>query len=86
MERGKKRKGKRKKKGNYQDLGCVSSPSFSSHGGVGLDPFQHYAGSPTKPHKTRVYDNDEAHGPSCIRGPRVPHTHGRIHGVICGIL
>jgi hypothetical protein len=33
------KKEKEKRKENYQDLGSVASPSFSSHGRTVLDPF-----------------------------------------------
>jgi hypothetical protein len=37
----KEEKGKANKKGNYRDIRSVASPSFSSHGRIGLDPFCH---------------------------------------------
>jgi hypothetical protein len=84
MEREKKR-GQRKK-GDYLDLGSVASPFLSSHGGTRLDPFQGYAGSPTKPHEHRVHDGGGACGLMRARGPLIPRTRGRICGDLCSIL
>jgi hypothetical protein len=76
----------KQKKENYRDLGSVASPSFSSHGRAGLNPFQGYIGSTTKPREPSVYDGDGAHDLLCARGPCVPHAHGRIPGDLRGIL
>jgi hypothetical protein len=79
-------KRKRKKEGYYRILGSVASPSLSTHGGTRQDTFQGHTGSPTKPHRPRVYDNDGAHSLPRARGPHVPRTRGRIRGDLCSIL
>jgi hypothetical protein len=61
-------------------------PGSQSHGGVGLDSFDRYAGSSTKTREAGVYDGGGAHGLPCARGPCVPLTCGRICGVLHGIL
>jgi hypothetical protein len=80
------RKEEKRKKKDYLDLGSVASPSFSSHDGAGLDPFQGYTGSPAKPCKTRVYDGSGARGLPCAREPCVAPARGKMRGVLYGIL
>jgi hypothetical protein len=65
-EKREKRKEKRKK-GEYWDLESFASPSSSSHGKTGLDPFHGYVGSPAKAYKTRVYDGGRARDVPCAR-------------------
>jgi hypothetical protein len=77
---------KRKEKGNYRVTGSVASPSFRIHVGIRLGPLQEYAGSPTKPRKTRVHDGDGSCGLSRVEGPRVPRAHERIRGDLRSIL
>jgi hypothetical protein len=53
---------------------------------VGLDSFDHYAGSSTKTCEAGVYDGDGARGLPYARGPYVPRPYGRVCGVLSGVL